>query len=109
MTRGFFYFRLSNSRNLFGEFFNDVDTEIRTESADRNGNDNNENIFEGDYFSTWREGTSSEIMNLNISISTDNNRIFNLIWSRLNESKPTFRGQAMLIEENLLSGYYFVP
>ncbi|WP_294284157.1 hypothetical protein [uncultured Chryseobacterium sp.] len=106
MNRGFFYFRLTNNGNLVGEFFNDFDTSIRTESADRT---NNENRFDNTYLSTWREGGNSEILNLNINISENNDRVFDLAWFRNNENNPVFRGQAMEIEESLLSGYYFVP
>ncbi|MDQ1161216.1 hypothetical protein QE422_001584 [Chryseobacterium sp. SORGH_AS 447] len=104
MTRGFFYFRLTNNGNLVGEFFNDADTSIRTESADTI---NNENRFDNSYLSTWREGNTSEIVNLNIRISDSNRRVFDLVWFRNNEDIAIFRGQAIEIEENLLSGYYF--
>ncbi len=104
MRRGFFYFRLTHNGNLVGEFFNDADTSIRTESADKIKNIKK---FDNNYLSTWREGGNSEILNLNISISDNNERIFDLAWFRNNENDPVFRGQAMEIEENLFSGYYF--
>ncbi|MCS3870830.1 hypothetical protein J3D55_003746 [Chryseobacterium ginsenosidimutans] len=105
MRRGFFYFRLTNSGNLIGEFFNDANNStIRTESADRN---NDGNTFNGEYRSSWREENSFDGMNLNIRISPNNNRIFELTWFETNINEPSFQGQAMILEENLLSGYYF--
>lgn len=87
MKRGFFYFRLTTNGNLAGEFFNDADTSIRTESADKIKNIKR---FDNNYLSTWREGGNSEIINLSIGISDNTERVFDLAWFRNNETTLCF-------------------
>lgn len=101
MIIGRFYFRLTSSGNLVGEFSNNLSVRNSTESADRT--QGNITSFLGKYQSTWHEGGQSELLTLSIITKPNAQNIFSLTWSDANG--PNFWGEG-LIAEGLLIGDY---
>ena len=54
-TIGRFYFKLTDSKNLIGEFSNNTSKRNYTESADRIIQVADEGTYVGDYYTTWHE------------------------------------------------------
>jgi hypothetical protein len=52
---GRFYFKLTDSKNLIGEFSNNTSKRNYTESADLDHRKPDDAKFIGEYFSTWHE------------------------------------------------------
>lgn len=98
---GSFIFKLTNSGNLIGEYFNNHQNTILSESANRISNGKG---FEGQYTTSWLEGNTAFVNRLTITRIIDTN-IFTLEWSSL-RGVPSFRGKATMIEENMIYGYY---
>ncbi|MCJ8154906.1 hypothetical protein MKJ01_14140 [Chryseobacterium sp. SSA4.19] len=100
-VRGSFYFKITVTGNLIGEYFNNYSNVSLSKSANRI----NPGIgFVGQYVTSWSENqTSAEINKLTIEeISTN---MFKLIWTDMN-GKETFHGKASLLEKNIIYGYY---
>ena len=101
MLRGSFWLRLTSSGNLIGEFTNNANTRIFSESADAVEPVDLES-FEGDYISTWQEDRAPLGANLKI---TQAGQKFNLIWTRIDNGSIIFRGEGFLVGD-LLIGHY---
>ena len=113
---GRFYFKLTDNKNLIGEFSNDHKTCKRnyTESADLTHREQNDGKFIGEYFSTWREQNGgklheSVLAKLKIEQKPGCENIFDLKWWRIvneqPEAKPFFCGEGMLCEGMLIGNY----
>lgn len=101
MIIGRFYFRLTESGNLVGEFSNQTSLTNSTESADKVSEGNG---FEGEFITTWRQDSEPFIARLIIRRKSINHRnIFGLEWRR--ESKVIYWGEG-LIEGGILIGDY---
>lgn len=100
-VKGSFYFRITDTGNLTGEYFNNHGNICLSESANRIEPGSG---FVGVYITSWIEDQSrAEINNLTIlEISTN---MFALIWTDLN-GEETFQGKASLLKENIIYGYY---
>jgi hypothetical protein len=90
---GRFYFKLTDSRNLIGEFSNNHSTCKRnyTESADLVSRNPEDSKFIGDYFTTWHEvnGRESVLAKLKIEQKPGCENIFRLTcWHVKNGSLP---------------------
>ncbi|RKT01511.1 hypothetical protein [Chryseobacterium defluvii] len=99
-VRGSFHFRLTNTGNLIGEYMNNVEHAILSESANRI---NEGTGFVGEYITSWVEDNQAMINNLKIEETSAN--VFKLVWSDL-EGNPIFEGKATLLEENTIYGHY---
>ncbi len=97
---GSFYFKLPVSGNLVGEFTNDHEDCILTESATLNGISTD---FSGQYESVWQDG-DPQMADLKIA-SIPNTKKFQLIWTGLNNGK-NYKGEGFLVEGGLLIGHY---
>lgn len=101
---GRFYFRLTTSGNLLGEFSNNLSNGNSTESADRVSG--NLNDFQGTYLSSWQENGTVLFADLTISIKHAPN-IFSLVWARNN--KDIFWGEGFIIGDLLVGDYRDMP
>ena len=112
---GRFYFKLTDSNNLIGEFSNSGDGRIYAESADRiaesadgiikdsvNGN------FTGTYYHTWCEynnGILVEGVVAELKIIANPQNFFSLTWKILNGKNDGFWGEGMLCDGMLIGDY----
>jgi len=104
MITGRFYFRITNSGNLIGEFSNNGLTVNSTESADRKAShESNSNSFEGQFHSSWQEDGEAFYADLTIAPKTGTTNILTLIWSR--GKKTIFWGEGFLAEGLLIGNY----
>ena len=101
---GRFYLKKTRNGNLVGEFSNDHDTKISTESCDAQG------YFDGNYIgkynSTWQEKGTPLFAELEIVPNTSNEQLFVLEWRR--NGKPIFKGAGMLCDDILIGDYQSV-
>lgn len=106
---GSFYIQKTRSGNLIGEFTNNRNTRVFTESADLIVAVEDLTDFSGNYVSTWQEENVAIISNLRITvIESLNNRKLQLIWTDTTERKNIlFQGEGFLAGE-LLIGHYTV-
>lgn len=107
---GRFYFRITSNGNLTGEFSNDRNNAVQTESADRFSDRPSDfkspEAFLGEYHSTWIEGPPDFPMHaiLVIAQNKPNPQIFELVWTGQNRN-VIFRGQGMIAEGLLIGNY----
>jgi hypothetical protein len=100
---GRFYFKQTSNGNLIGEFSNNKDTGIYTESADIPKGKIYE-TFAGIYISTWHAGNSQEVAKLKIESRPGTyNKIFSLTWTI--DRIESFWGEAMLCDGILVGDY----
>lgn len=98
---GRFYFKLTESGNLVGEFSNQMSITNSTESADRVSEDVG---FEGEYVTTWRQEREPFIARLVIRGKSGNHRnIFALQWFR--DKEIIYWGEGF-VEGGILIGDY---
>ena len=98
---GCFYFKQTNNGNLIGEFSNNKNPGIYTESSDLIGSTGD---YLGKYHSSWQEDGISQFADLAISQKPKtNNKIFILKWSR--KGIPIFKGEGMLCDNILIGDY----
>ena len=117
---GRFYFKLTDSKNLFGEFSNDHQTCKRnyTESADRIPPDANcsketdDGRFVGEFYTTWHDeiGGKHECALAKLKIVLKHHDIYSLTWWLVQDdgtvaSKISFRGEGMLCDGMLIGDY----
>ena len=101
LINGRFSFKKTHTGNLLGEFSNNLNEGVFTESADLC-----ETIdgFEGTYKTTWQESGSAMICDLSIKKKyTKSNNIYTLIWS--DSSGIKFTGEAMIFDNILIGDY----
>lgn len=95
---GTFYFKQTTSRNLLGEFANNKNGEILTETATPKPPLTNKD-YEGDYNSVWFD---TELHRADLSIKKPGNK-YKLKWTET--GKPSYEGEGILVD-NILIGYY---
>ncbi|HCZ36318.1 MAG TPA: hypothetical protein DHV26_10385 [Cytophagales bacterium] len=105
MTVGSFYFRLTTSGNLLGEFSNNGSTENSTESAERKIPAGNS--FVGEFYASWQEDGKAFYADLEITPKTQTANMFTLTWMR--DNKQVFWGQGFLAEGLLIGNYQDQP
>lgn len=105
MILGRFYFKITDSGNLVGEFSNNASPANFTESASRNPALSLRN-FEGTYNTTWFED-GAEHLSLIISPKDDANGILSLEWRNGNIA-PVFLGEGFIIDNMLIGNYWDV-
>ncbi len=106
---GSFCYELMQSGNVVGEFTNNLNPRIFSESADRRAGIVNE--FEGNYISTWREVNEEDIMAVTLVIrpmDDANGNKFHLTWNRRNNGELMFTGEGFL-HRGMLVGHYNLP
>lgn len=108
---GRFYFTLTSTGNLLGEFSNNRSQRCFTEAANRiigNAPDVNERAispFIADYETVWREPTGECICaQLEIRAKNMCAGIFTLIWIG-NDKTELFHGEGMIVNGNLIGDY----
>mgnify|MGYP001557141211 CR=1 FL=1 len=100
---GSFYFKQTVNGNLIGEYANNNDKFISTESATNNNHSNACN-FIGLYDSTWFD---TEMHHANLKIDrreNTNNKIFILRWTDVG-GQPNYEGEGFQVGDKLI-GYY---
>jgi hypothetical protein len=95
---GRFYLKKTSNGNLVGEFSNDHDTRISTESCDLMGNAAG---YFGEYHSTWQENGQSHFAKL--TISPNGPHLFALKWC--SGTSDIFVGDGMMCDEILIGNY----
>ena len=102
--RGWFYFRLTGSGNLIGEFGNNRTIFNFSQAADRDLIDINfTNNFIGIYNNYWNEGNDRIQMQLVITAINGQRNRFNLVWT-LN-SEPAYIGLGTIVDGILIGNY----
>jgi len=109
---GRFFFKLTDSKNLIGEFSNNLSKRNYTESADRIFTVAGGGKFDGDYYSTWYEEEEHEsaLAKLEIRQKPECENIYSLKWSLIRTNKlpdvcPTFRGEGIVCDGMLIGDY----
>jgi len=118
---GRFYFKLTDSKNLIGEFSNNHETCKRnyTESADRDQQKPGDDkfVFVGEYFTTWHDYIDNKhgsgLAKLEIKRKSGCENIFLLTWWLMENNKtgvdPSFWGEGMLCDGVLIGDYRDFP
>ena len=100
---GSFYFKQTVNGNLIGEYANNNDNFISTDSATNRCHSNNCD-FIGTYDSTWFD-TDMHRAELKISLRQNtNNKIFILHWTDIG-GQPNYEGEGFQVGDKLI-GYY---
>jgi hypothetical protein len=101
---GRFCFRQTFSNNLIGEFSNQKSEANFTESANFISQLGDNNVFEGEYFTSWLENQIPIFSKLKIFPKDNTRNIYKLIWvdSKGNE---IFHGEGF-VHDSLLIGDY---
>lgn len=96
---GRFYFKQTSNGNLLGEWSNNHETRVFTESADLISDyDEKAGKFVGSYNATWQEGGQAHFATLKISRSGSQ---FKLEW----RGQAKFDGDGMLCDDILIGDY----
>ena len=108
---GRFYFRLTDSGNLIGEYSNNQCEERNyTESAIRIDQESHAEPFVGKYRSTWCEANGTKHFLAELDIRKKSKDVFLLEWRFVENgkvhSKPHFFGQGMLCGGMLIGNYW---
>lgn len=118
---GRFYFKLTDSKNLIGEFSNNHKDCKRNyaESADRIIPDVCHGNFVGEYYSTWYDDFDPDepgggFANLKIELKSGCANIYSLNWCLYEKdgktlSKHKFGGEGMLCDGMLIGDYRNFP
>jgi len=102
---GNFYYKLTSNGNLLGEFTNQLNQDIYSESADLIQQGSVE--FEGDYRSTWFESNDAQLLELRIKAKQPLHfRKYELEWvDEADTNKIIFQGEGFVVD-GLLIGYF---
>ena len=102
---GRFYFKLTDSKNLIGEFSNQDCRKNYTEGAVLKLRNHDDGKFVGEYFSTWYEESPdiAVLAELKIEQKPKCENIFSLEWRV--DKKPAFWGEGMLCDGILIGNY----
>lgn len=98
---GRFYLKKTSNGNLVGEWSNDHDAQVFSESADLIEPDRTGDVYLGHYFSTWQENGESRFATLTIYRRSGRGSLFALEWS----GSSNFLGEGMLCDEILIGNY----
>jgi hypothetical protein len=105
---GRFYLKLTDSKNLIGEFSNSDCQGNYTESADLDPQQPkpDDGKFSGHYFSTWHEDHNGhECVLAKLKITRKHPDIFSLEWTEINNNSVLFKGEGMLCDGILIGDY----
>lgn len=97
---GIFYFKKTTNGNLIGEFTNNKMNSLSVECSQLISE--KENIFEGNYRTTWIEGEKSESSYLEIKLQSKSK--YELIW-KSDSNTISFRGNGFVIDKILIGAY----
>lgn len=109
---GRFYFELTASKNLIGEYSSNFSTHSESESASRiysedEKYDNKTLSFIGDYRTVWHEDGDAVIAKLEIREKHNCINIYSVIWSSMSDpSDIYFTGEAMLYKNSIIGDYH---
>jgi hypothetical protein len=111
--KGRFYFKLTDSKNLIGEFSNNESNRNYTESADLDFRNSTDSKFIGTYFTTWHEDDKGhESVLAKLKIEHKHPDIYKLTWWQIinqqPSAKPSFEGEGMLCDGILIGDYQYV-
>jgi hypothetical protein len=98
-VNGWFYFRLTESGNLIGEYANDKSTFVTAECAEILPSSWTGMPFEGIYITVWQEDQALDAL---LSIKK-HGAIYELIWIR--EGKQLFTGRGAICDGKLVGNY----
>jgi hypothetical protein len=115
-VNGRFYFKKTDNGNLIGEFSNNQDDNIYTESADLIKSCANKECanckYHGTYHSSWQEECEALFAELEISPKKGSAQLFTLEWFRKDSSDShkelIFVGEGMLCDGILFGDYHGV-
>jgi hypothetical protein len=99
---GRFYFRLTTSGNLLGEFSNNGMDGNDAESANRIGVISNS--FLGQFDATWYEENQAQHLILHIIAKPNTTNIFSLTWSD-SRNQIRFWGEGFIVDGLLIGDY----
>ena len=100
---GNFYYNRTVNGNLLGEFTNNLDDRILSESCNPSEPDTLPNDFIGRYNSSWQQNTDTFGFTLEIQTHPNTPTKFKLIWR--NNATPVYFGEAFRVGE-MLVGFY---
>jgi len=104
-VRGRFYFKLTPSGNLLGEYSHSGIDQNRPECALRHSEERPQE-FVGRYSSCWVEPNGNEPVAATLTIASRTPAIFTLTWKMAGKDKfKGFRGEGMLCDGMLLGDY----
>lgn len=102
VINGSFHFKLTNTGNLIGEYINNYDNVILSESANRISKGNG---FPGEYLTSWIQNRQTAVIShLRIEEIPDE-PFYKLTWIDLDKN-IAFEGKATLLDETTIYGYY---
>jgi hypothetical protein len=111
---GRFYFKLTDSKNLIGEFSNCNSNGNYTQSADLDPEYKQkpeDGKFSGQYYTTWHDDCNRHeavLSKLEIKKKDECENIFCLTW-RDDKGSLRFRGEGMLCDGMLIGDYHDLP
>ena len=114
-SHGRFYLKLTDSKNLIGEFSNNNCNGNYTESADLDPQEPkpDDGKFSGYYYSTWHDDCNRKhtavITKLKIEKKSDCEDIFRLTWSDVTNGQMRFQGAGILCDGTLIGDYHPAP
>ena len=104
---GRFYLKLTDSKNLIGEFSNNGCECNYTESADLDHRKPEDGKFIGKYFTTWHDESGDRVgalAKLEIKEKSGCTNIFCLTWTPVSSGQP-FWGEGMVCDGMLIGDY----
>ena len=110
---GRFFFKLTDNKNLIGEFSNSSDERIYAESADRITDIDPDDKFVGEYWHTWchyhdNDTVEGVVAKLKIWRKPNCQNIFSLkieVQNNMPPAERTFWGEGMLCDGMLIGDY----
>ncbi len=115
---GRFYFKLTDSKNLIGEFSNNRCNRNSPECGDRISSNTDDGTFVGEYHHIWYDDVSRKpgavVYRLKIEHKSECKDIFTLTWRFMPDgvtpnSTPTFWGEGILCDGMLIGDYRNFP
>ncbi len=107
---GRFFFKLTDSKNLIGEYSNNECRKNYTEGAVLRFRKTDDEQFIGDYFTTWYEEDECRSVLAELKIEKKYDDIFSLTWWLVQDDKqtaavPFFLGEGILCDGILIGDY----
>jgi hypothetical protein len=100
---GTFFFKITDSGNIIGEFSNSDCDRTYTESADRTLPHSYDGKFTGSYITTWQENEEPQLSHLTI-LPKNGHKVFSLEWKD-KHGKSMFTGEGILCDNILIGNY----
>lgn len=102
---GWFYFKITESGNLIGEF-SSFDVMINSSNS---ADIEEAKGFIGTFNNVWLEGKSKLSMTLEIKPIEESANRFNLTWKQGNDTMPTYTGLGTIVDGILIGNYDNFP